>query len=80
VFKNKSGAPDGITAVTLKAGMPLKGKVRVTGKGSAFSVGLPLQTGPGVVAQFKTSNGECWGASFSAPTINTATEFKGKSD
>jgi hypothetical protein len=39
-----------------------------------------LQQDPSVVAQFKTSLGACWGATFSTPTVNTATEFKAKSD
>jgi hypothetical protein len=78
-FKSTTGAPDGITGVTLKAGAALKGKVQVTAKGNPpFPAGLPLT--PSVVAQFKTSAGKCFGATFSTPTVNTATEFKGKSD
>ena len=61
--------------------MPLKAKVQVKANGNpAFPAGLPLQTTPGVVAQFKTSLGSCWGATFSAPTVTTGTEFKAKSD
>jgi hypothetical protein len=41
---------------------------------------LPLQQTPSVVAQFRTSFGACWGATFSTPTVKTATEFKAKSD
>jgi hypothetical protein len=77
-FKNKIGFFDGITGVTLKAGtLPLKAKVQIKAKGDpAFPVGLALHA---VVVQFKTSQGKCWGASFLAPTVNTATKFKAKS-
>jgi hypothetical protein len=33
-----------------------------------------------VVVQVKSSLGTCWGATFSAPTVVTTTEFKAKSD
>ena len=80
-FRSKSGAPDGITGVTLKAAtIPLKAKVRVKAMNNPEFALLPLQSDPSVVAQFKTSLGTCWGATFSTPTVNTATEFKAKSD
>jgi hypothetical protein len=75
-----TGAPDGITSVMLKgATLPLRAKVQVNAKANpAFS--LPPQQSPSVFAQFRTSLGACWGATFSTPTINSATEFKAKSD
>ena len=80
-FASTTGVPDGITRVTLKAGtIPLAATVRVRAKNSAALAPLPLQSAPSVVAQFKTSLGTCWGATFSTPTVNTATEFKAKSD
>ncbi|MBI3784502.1 MAG: IPT/TIG domain-containing protein [Deltaproteobacteria bacterium] len=80
-FRSKTGAPDGITGVTLKAAtMPLKAKVRVKAMNSPGFALLPLQSAPSVVAQVKTSLGTCWGATFSTPTVNTAKEFKAKSD
>jgi hypothetical protein len=68
--------------VTLKAGsVPLKAKVQVKAKGNpVFPSGLPLPQLPSVVAQFKTSDGRCWGATFSTAMKNAATEFKAKSD
>jgi len=79
-YASTTGAPDGITSVTLKAStLPLRAKVQVNAKANpAFS--LPLQTSPSVVAQFRTSLGACWGATFSMPTVNSVTEFKAKSD
>lgn len=81
-FRSTTGAPDGITGVTLKSGTtPLKAKVLVRATADpTFPAGLPLRNNPTVVAQFKTSRGTCWGAVFSAPTLNTVTEFKAKSD
>lgn len=80
-FRSKTGIPDGITGVTLTAvAMPLLAKVRVKTMNSPVFPALPLQQNPSVVVQFKTSFGACWGATFSAPTANTATEFKAKSD
>ena len=46
----------------------------------ASALGLPVQKNPSLVAQFKTSLGACWGATFSTPTVNTASEFKARSD
>lgn len=80
-FTSKTGSPDGITGVVLKsASAPLKAKLQVKAKGNPAFSAFPLQTSPGVVAQFKTSLGTCWGATFSTPTVNTATKFKAKSD
>ena len=80
-FKSTTGMPDGILRVTLKAGtIPLQGKVQVKAKNSPSFGPLALQANPSVVAQLKTSLGTCWGATFSTSTVNTATEFKSKSD
>ncbi len=61
---------------------PLEREIRAKAyKGDpSFPSELPLQKNPSVVAQFRTSLGTCWGATFSTPTVNTATEFKATSD
>ncbi|HLK11005.1 MAG TPA: hypothetical protein VKW76_06460 [Candidatus Binatia bacterium] len=80
-FKSKTGAPDGVTGVTLKAAaVPLEAKIKVQAKGNVLFAGLPLEKNPRVVAQLRTSTGACWGASFSTATKNFAAEFKAKSD
>ena len=80
-FRSATGAPDGITRVTLTAAaIPLKGKVQVKTLNSPSFAPLPLQQSPSVVVQLKTSSGACWGATFSTRAVNTATEFKAKSD
>jgi hypothetical protein len=79
-FKSKTGAPDGITGVTLTASAtPLRARVQVLAKGNP-ALGLPLHQTPAVVAQFKTAAGKCWGATFSTAIENTAAEFKAKSN
>lgn len=81
-FKSKTGAPDGITNVLLKAGAADKAKVEVSaGKLDLLALSpFPLQKSPRVVAQVRTSTGQCWGATFSTATKNTATKFTAKSD
>lgn len=80
-FRSMTGAPDGITGVTLTAATSaLKNKLQVKVKSSPEFAPLPLQQDPSVVAQFRTSFGACWGATFSTPTVNTAAEFKAQSD
>ena len=80
-FKSKTGAPDGITNLLLKAGAADKAKVEVSaGKLDLALSPFPLQQSPRVVAQVRTSTGQCWGATFSTATKNTATKFSAKSD
>jgi cysteine-rich repeat protein len=80
-FKSATGAPDGITSVTLTAGtIPLRAKIQVNAISSPSFGPLPSQGGTVVTAQLRTSLGACWGATFSAPTVNTQAEFKAKSD
>jgi hypothetical protein len=78
-FKSRTGAPDGITGVTLKAGrVPSKVKVDVVAQGNPVFT-LPFSPSAGMVVQFKTSQGACWGATFLTATRSTAREFKAKS-
>jgi cysteine-rich repeat protein len=80
-FKSTTGVPDGIRSVVLKGGtVPLQGKVQVKAMSSPSFGPLPLQGDPSIIAQFRTSLGMCWGATFSMPTVNTAMEFKARSD
>ena len=80
-FKSKTGAPDGITNLLLKAGAADKAKVEVSaGKLDLALSPFPLQQSRRVVAQVRTSTGQCWGATFSTATKNTATKFSAKSD
>jgi len=80
-FWSNAGSSDGITRVTFNAAtVPLKARVYVKAMNSPAFAPLPVPQNSSVVAQFKTASGGCWGATFSAPTVNTATKFKAKSD
>src|SRR5207244_3941523 len=81
-FKSKTGAPDGITGVTLKARDAGKAKVQMSARNNLALGAFPLQASPHVVAQVRTSTGQCWSANFSAAGIkrNDALKFVGKSD
>lgn len=78
-YTNNELTPDGLKTLELKAGAAGKASIKVTGKGTNLLVpALPLQ--PKVTVQLKSSGGECWEATYSAPTKNDATQFKAKSD
>lgn len=68
-FKDKTGTPDGITAITLAAATDVvddKAKVGVKGKGAQLGdLGVPLLEPIGI--QLHNSLGNCWGANFSGP-------------
>jgi hypothetical protein len=81
-YKDKAATPDGITHVTLKAGIAGKAKILVKGKGVNLPMPSPLTaiTQP-VTVQLQSSGGICWEAIYSAPpTKQTAEQFKDKAD
>ena len=79
---NRDPVPDGIQSVLLKAGSVGKAKIKVAGKGGQLGVtGLGFGGGDTVTVELRnTGNGECWAAPFSNFQLNTATQFKAKSD
>ena len=79
-FRSRTGAPDGVTGVTLEAAtVPRKAKLKVTAQADpAFT--LPLPQEPAMLVQFKTSLGTCWEATFLTATKSTDTVFRAKSD
>jgi hypothetical protein len=81
-LKNKGGAPDGIVQLKLTAGdVDGKSKVQVKLKGSSLVVpSLPLANDPSVVAQVRSSDGQCYGAVFSTPSKNDGITYRAKSD
>ncbi|MDX2166927.1 MAG: choice-of-anchor Q domain-containing protein [Deltaproteobacteria bacterium] len=80
IYRSASAAPQGIASATLKPGSAGKTKLLVKGKGS----GLPLPAldtlVTPVVVQLRNAAGGCWGATYSAPTRATATQFKSRND
>jgi len=84
-YKFKAGAPDGITAISVKEGVDGKAKMSVKAKGSALVLGsLPIPQSPGPLRiQLINSLGSCWGASYSSPPKSDPAEtekFKDKND
>jgi cysteine-rich repeat protein len=80
-FTSKSGVPDGITSMTLKEGlMPGMARMEVRAKGLLSLETLPLQMSPNVIAQVRTGEGQCWGATFSTAMRNASGQFIGRSD
>ena len=82
-FRSSTGAPDGVTAAKLRPGLPEKSKFQVKAKGEHLATpALPLEADPLVTAQIRTSDGKCWGATFSTFGIrdNTPIRFRAKSD
>jgi hypothetical protein len=80
-FRGADGVPDGITHVLLKgSAVPLRAELQVIATQRPVIGPLPLVQDPSVVVQLRSSLGTCWGAAFSAPSVNTATEYRAKSD
>ncbi len=78
-YTNKDLTPNGVKTMQLKAGTDGKATVKVKGQGG--NLGMPaLPLVPTVTVQLKSSDGACWGATFSTATTNDATQFKAKSD
>ena len=71
-YRNRAGDPDGIIALTLKAGLPGKAKVQAKAKGANLQTPtLPLLLP--ITAQLVIDDGasrECWQATFSTTVIN----------
>jgi len=57
-----------------------KSKVQVKLKGSQTVPPLPLAVHPGLVAQVRSSDGQCYGAVFSTSVQNDGHAFKARSD
>jgi uncharacterized delta-60 repeat protein len=81
-LKNKAGLPDGIVVMKLQEGLVAgKSKVQVKAKGAHLVVpSLPLSSDPSVVAEVRTSDGQCFGATFSTPIVNDAAQYRATSD
>ncbi len=80
-FRYHSGAAGKVDVnLTAKAGGV--GDLMLTTKGAAsFVAALPLPQDQSVVAQLRSSQGECWGATFTAPSSrNDSRLFKDSSD
>ena len=75
-YADRELTPAGLAAIRLKAGAAGMGRITVKGRGASLPLpSLPLT--PPVTVQLQRSDGAgCWAATFSAPTTNTAEQFK----
>ena len=79
-YSDKTGTPDGLMKLLLKAGDAGKGKIGVKGGGVNLHLPtLPLTT-PVRVQLRQSGSGVCWEATYSAAITDTASRFKAKSD
>jgi hypothetical protein len=77
-YRSKTGAPFGITSLTLRPGAAGKAKLALKGKGSVLTVPpLPLAQDPSVTLQLKSSTGACWSQTYATPARrNDANQLK----
>jgi cysteine-rich repeat protein len=80
-YRRRSGTPDGVSSVTLVAGVDRKAKASVKGSGEllplpATETPLPLP----LVVQLQNDAGTCWGATFATAASNDGTTFKAKTN
>jgi hypothetical protein len=79
-YADKTGTPDGLTKVLLKAGSAGRGKIGVNGSGVNLRLPtLPLTT-PVKVQLQQDGSSACWEAMYSTATTNTGSAFEAKSD
>jgi hypothetical protein len=65
--------------LVLKPGVAGKASIKLKAKGENLAVpALPLVVP--VSHQVRASNGNCWGADYSLPAINSVSSFKSRSD
>ena len=77
VYRDRSGAADGLTRIELTPGTT--GKARVVVKGLGPSLPLPaLPLGTSTTVQLQAANGECWQTTFEGADVrrSDATRFR----
>jgi hypothetical protein len=79
-YRNKAGDPDGVVALTLKAGLPGRAKVQAKAKGANLQTpALPLLSP--ITAQLVIVDGEsreCWQTTFTTTSVNDTLRLKAK--
>ena len=82
VYRDSSGAVQGITRVDLVSGIDGKAQVRAKGKGDPLPLPAPASVVSPLTVQLRNrTNGVCFGASFTAPfDTATATKLKDRAD
>jgi cysteine-rich repeat protein len=78
-YKDKDRTPDGMEKLSLTSGVA--GAAKISAKGKAERLNMPTlgSLALPIEAQLRGA-GQCWGATYSTPTVNTTAQFKAKSD
>jgi hypothetical protein len=71
--------PDGLSALSYKAGGPRKASIKAKAKGALLDLPALGLTPPVTVRLQRGDVSSCWEATYSTPSANTATLFKAKS-
>jgi len=79
-YKDPSAATDGVRYVLLRSGGAGDARIIVKARGAATpSVATPFLSLPLIVQLHQDDGPPCWGSTFTAARVNTATKFKSKS-
>lgn len=78
-YRDPTTSAAGIRTMKLVPGADGVARVIVRGKGAALPL-PPFPATPPVAVQLRTDAGECWGATYSAPSRNDGGGFTGRSD
>jgi cysteine-rich repeat protein len=78
-YKDKLRTPDGMEKLSLSAGIDGAAKISAKGKGDLLDMPALGDLALPVEAQLHGA-GQCWAATYSTAIVNTAAQFKAKSD
>ncbi|TMA74933.1 MAG: hypothetical protein E6J77_23790 [Deltaproteobacteria bacterium] len=78
-YRDGKRTPDGLARLVLTAGGA--GDASIAAISSGVNLRMPvLPLTPPVTVQLQGANGQCWGATYSAPSVNDTGEFKAQTD
>ena len=80
-FRNRFGFVDGLVQMSLRAGT--SGRATIGVKGKDFFLPLPdvpTPLAPPILVQLQGDQGQCWEATFSAPSRNDGEQLRARSD
>jgi len=78
-YRSPALRPDGLRRIVLRAGGTGQAAITVVGTGRRLAL-PPLPLTPPLTVQLRAGNGVCWGATYGAALVNSATRFRAKSD
>jgi 6-phosphogluconolactonase (cycloisomerase 2 family) len=78
-YRDRARTPEGMNSILLKAGVGTSARVKIlAGQSRLVFPGLPLPVP--VRVQIQSSDGECFGGSFSSPGVNTSVGYLARPD